>query len=608
MKKRDFMEEKPQKDNGFIENGEKSKSKNGEGRTGAGVQIISVVLALSLLVAMFSFTNYKNLFKSLFSQGDAQETIENVSSEEEPFDIPSDVLKLEIDQSLPDYSQGDASIPLGEISFNITSAYLDTGESSRLQYKKVPEEADVSDLKWVSSDPAVLVVSNMGTITGISEGKAIVSVYSLKYNVRTSCTIYVRQSEIKEPEIIPPSSDDESGLFTPPEGDDDDSDISNDISNIVSINSPASSSEVSSKEPSSDPSSEISSIAPSVSVSEIFSNVSSVITSSEVSEILSSGGGESSTITSEESSSTSSNTSNPEEIAELANKLIKVKHNNGTYVAVTVFDYLVFNTSGEMDARYSDESVKAQIVCIYTYYIIYNMSKGASYASMERDRVFKFNDDGTVDFSKPKYHWPERNGSFQRLQRLCLEVIGQAVMYNGKGACATFSHANRGMSQASSPYWGSEKIPYLTIVDSPWDTQISDWERVRTIDKDTVYEKLAEIVGEENLTAEPKYWFYEVARDVPEEGYIDYITIGAKTFSGYKLRSKFSFRSNCIFAEYDEETEIFTFTVYGNGHGIGYSQEGGEGMAKAGYKWDEILMHYFPGTDLQYKEPVFYEG
>ncbi len=599
------MDEVPQKDDIFMEDGKKSKVR--KKHNGTGVKIISVILAVALLTTMFAFanTNYRNIFFSLFS-GETQETFENVPSSEEKSAIPSDVIELEIDQSMPDYSQGDANIPLGEIAFDIDSAYLDTGESSRLKYTKVPEEADISDLKWVSSDPSVLAVSNMGTITGISEGKSTVSIYSLKYNVKTSCTIYVRQSEVEEPEEIPPSSDDETGLFKPPEGDDD-GDISNDISHTASVNSPSYSSQVQSQVSSQAPSEEPS-VAPSITVSEVFSNVSSVITSSEVSEILSSGENSSATSSEEASSNISSNTSNPEQIAQLANKLIKVKHNNGTYVAVTVFDYLVFNTSGEMDARYSDESVKAQIVCIYTYYIIYNMSKGASYASMERDRVFKFNDDGTVDFSKPKYHWPERNGSWERLQRLCLEVIGQAVMYNGKGACATFSHANRGMSQASSPYWGSEKIPYLTIVDSPWDELAEGWERIRTIDKDTVYDKLSELVGEENLTMEPQYWFYELARDVPDEGYIDYITIGAKTVSGYKLRSKFSFRSNCIFAEYDAENEIFTFTVYGNGHGIGYSQEGGEGMAKAGYKWDEILMHYFPGTDITYKEPVFYEG
>ena len=46
---------------------------------------------------------------------------------------------------------------------------------------------------------------------------------------------------------------------------------------------------------------------------------------------------------------------------------------------------------------------------------------------------------------------------------------------------------------------------------------------------------------------------------------------------------------------------IFTFTGRGWGHAVGMSQEGAKGMANNGYKYDEILGHYFPGTKVEKK-------
>lgn len=48
----------------------------------------------------------------------------------------------------------------------------------------------------------------------------------------------------------------------------------------------------------------------------------------------------------------------------------------------------------------------------------------------------------------------------------------------------------------------------------------------------------------------------------------------------------------------------FVITGTGNGHGIGMSQYGAMGMAKAGYTYDEILKHYFTGVKVE--EAVLY--
>ena len=37
----------------------------------------------------------------------------------------------------------------------------------------------------------------------------------------------------------------------------------------------------------------------------------------------------------------------------------------------------------------------------------------------------------------------------------------------------------------------------------------------------------------------------------------------------------------------------------GYGHGVGMSQYGAEGMAKEGYKYDEILKYYYSGVEIK---------
>ena len=48
----------------------------------------------------------------------------------------------------------------------------------------------------------------------------------------------------------------------------------------------------------------------------------------------------------------------------------------------------------------------------------------------------------------------------------------------------------------------------------------------------------------------------------------------------------------------EEKKDSFTFDGRGYGHGVGLSQYGAKGMAEAGFKFDEILFHYYVGTTL----------
>ena len=44
---------------------------------------------------------------------------------------------------------------------------------------------------------------------------------------------------------------------------------------------------------------------------------------------------------------------------------------------------------------------------------------------------------------------------------------------------------------------------------------------------------------------------------------------------------------------------MMEFIVKGYGHGVGLSQWGAQGMAEKGYKYYDILLHYYKNTDIK---------
>lgn len=82
-------------------------------------------------------------------------------------------------------------------------------------------------------------------------------------------------------------------------------------------------------------------------------------------------------------------------------------------------------------------------------------------------------------------------------------------------------------------------------------------------------------------------------------------TTGERTLKGDAIRSLGGLRSNLFVVQpklgADGLPESFVFTGGGWGHGVGMAQSGAAGMAAAGYTFNEILAHYYPGTELTKK-------
>ena len=74
------------------------------------------------------------------------------------------------------------------------------------------------------------------------------------------------------------------------------------------------------------------------------------------------------------------------------------------------------------------------------------------------------------------------------------------------------------------------------------------------------------------------------------------MTINNKTFTGKDIVNKLVLKSRIFEIKVDDYVYI---NVKGNGHGVGMSQYGAQGMAKAGYKYKDILKHYYKGIKIE---------
>ena len=71
----------------------------------------------------------------------------------------------------------------------------------------------------------------------------------------------------------------------------------------------------------------------------------------------------------------------------------------------------------------------------------------------------------------------------------------------------------------------------------------------------------------------------------------------AESLPGRALRRLLGLRSTDI--EFSPQEDGVTVTTHGFGHRVGLSQYGAEAMAQAGRRFDEILLHYYQGTEIR---------
>ena len=256
-------------------------------------------------------------------------------------------------------------------------------------------------------------------------------------------------------------------------------------------------------------------------------------------------------------------------------------------------EYIKGVVCAEMPALFENEALKAQAVCARTYAFreIQAMGKGI-------DVVPNPSDIGQAFLTKEelKQKWGEKfDEYYSKVENAVNETRGEIMIYNDEPILAVFHSTSAGRTENSENIWISP-LPYLKSVDSKGDLYAPQYEYNKEISYDDIknlfVDKYPDIVFD-NSPLISQINIYSRS----EAGYITSMNVGNIKLSGLEFRNVLGLRS-ANFTMNDTGKSI-VFTTKGYGHGAGMSQYGAQAMAKEGYNYKEILLHYYTNIDFK---------
>lgn len=267
---------------------------------------------------------------------------------------------------------------------------------------------------------------------------------------------------------------------------------------------------------------------------------------------------------------------------------------NGELSEVSLEELVCLVTAAEMPALFPEEALKAQAVAVRTYisYRMLHPVEGHPEAAVCDDPTHCC---AVADREALVVSWGDSGDEwYSRISKAAKATEGMILEFEGEPILAVF-HASSAVRTASAEeVWGGA-VPYLVSVPAPAGEQsFSSWQSEVYVSREDFAESFAaeypEAAFDENGS-----WFEAV--ELEESGYVRSVTVGGIQVSGTELRFFCGLKSACFTVE--EGTDLILFRVCGYGHGVGMSQYGARAMAEEGYLWEDILEHYYPGTEVK---------
>lgn len=268
----------------------------------------------------------------------------------------------------------------------------------------------------------------------------------------------------------------------------------------------------------------------------------------------------------------------------------------GQVEEISAFDYVVGAVCAEMPATFEPEALKAQAVAAYTYAV--RQAKKAELAPDSELGGAYFSNDSSkyqayfTENQAEQYYGKNFDEYYKKIKSAVSEVEGEYMVYENEPIIAAFHSVSSGKTESAENVWGNN-IPYLTAVESVYDTKSPGFYETTEFTEEEMKELLETAFKDIKLSDKPDEWFKE--EKTSDSGTVLSIKAGDKKLNGQELRSALSLRSAAFEIKYDDG---FKITVKGCGHGVGMSQYGANEMAKTGDNYKEILTHYYKGVEI----------
>ena len=263
-------------------------------------------------------------------------------------------------------------------------------------------------------------------------------------------------------------------------------------------------------------------------------------------------------------------------------------------LTVSEFEYVCGSVAAEMPLMYHEEALKAQAIACYTNSLRLKNSKNKSAINGADISDNPATHQGYLTREERKEKWGDDYQKYEsKLETIVKAVESEYLTYNGEYCLCAFSAICTGTTESAENVWG-EKIPYLVSVKSSGDTLSPQYSSTNTFTKSQFISIMKDLGVSINSKANLEETIGK--SKISKAGTVLKIEINKKNLTGEQIRSAFSLRSSA-FKITATENEV-TFKVSGYGHGVGMSQYGADFMARQGSTYDEILKHYYKGSEI----------
>ncbi|SFM16223.1 stage II sporulation protein D [Gracilibacillus orientalis] len=251
-------------------------------------------------------------------------------------------------------------------------------------------------------------------------------------------------------------------------------------------------------------------------------------------------------------------------------------------------EYVTHVVASEMPADFEIEALKAQAMAARTFIVRFLMQEnkkeltgGADVKDTIEHQVYK-NGDELRQIWGSDYHW-----KIDKITEAVAATQGEIITYSNEPITASFFSTSNGYTENSEDYWEGE-LPYLRSVESPWDEEISP----KFIDQKIF--TIADLEEKLDINLSESVKDFQLTRT--ESKRVETAAIGGTTFSGRDIRDLLQLPSSDF--TITKKDDHYVFTTKGNGHGVGMSQYGANGMAQEGKTYKEIIEYYYKGVQV----------
>ncbi|QXM06700.1 stage II sporulation protein D [Crassaminicella indica] len=273
-------------------------------------------------------------------------------------------------------------------------------------------------------------------------------------------------------------------------------------------------------------------------------------------------------------------------------------HETGEIKLLSLEEYIKGVVAGEMPAAFQMEALKAQAVAARTYAVSrmnaygkdgHPAHKGAELCDsvhcqvwLSKEKLRKLKSDNWM-----KDYWP-------KIEKAVEETKGLIMTYEGEPVKQPLFHSTSGGKTENSEDVFAAWVPYLRSVDSPYEERAPHLQDEQIVSAKTFIDKIKNKYSDCNINSYKLDSLKVLERS--EGGRVLKLKVGNKIITGRELRELLGLRSANF--KIDVEGDNIKFITSGYGHGVGMSQWGANGMAERGYKFDEILKHYYVGVEI----------